>query len=64
MRGNADWNLTRDDGWPLGIGALESMAFQSRDVLVAMEQAAGVPVGKLKGRWRCQRERSADAIPS
>ena len=32
--------------------ALESIAFQVKDVMTAMEEDAGMSIGELKGGWR------------
>ena len=49
----AVFGLTRDTGKNHLIkAALESIAYQTRDVLEAMEQDSGIKINSLNGRWR------------
>ncbi len=47
----------------LARAALESMAYQTRDVLEAMQKDAGIAAGRIEGRRRGVGQPSADAVP-
>ena len=61
--GNDNWHYTRNEKEHIIRAALESIAYQSKDVFDAMVSDAGTGIKELQSRRRSQQQPFCDAIP-